>query len=66
MSRTVRVIENPQFTVEGGALLNNDKKALENYKKQKKLNKRLLEIEKRLEMIERVMLNGTSDNTQTV
>ena len=56
--RTERIIENSQFKREGNALLNSDKVALDNYKKQKKLSRRLLEIERRLEMIEKALLNG--------
>lgn len=61
--RIEKVSENPQFERRGPVLLNSDKAALENYKKQKKLSRRLLEIEKRLEAVERVLLsNGITED----
>ena len=54
------VITHPQFTKVGDTLLNADKNALENYKKQKKINRKLLQIEKRLENIEKVLSNGVA------
>lgn len=63
---TERVLENPQFKREGAALLNSDKAALENYKKQKKLSRKLLEIERRLEAIEKALLNGATENENSI